>query len=108
VHKTKGLFGGIKTTLSTIYVTPKWLVCVDSSQRTDAGAGTAQLKHIDVRDYQTTASYIISPDHGLNVTGRYTDKNKTGVAFIMLAADADGQRFRKILEEALCVSRARK
>lgn len=108
VHPKKGLFGGIRTTLSAVYVTPKWLVWVDSNERNDAGAGTAQLKHIDVRDYQTTASYSITPDQGLNVTGRYTDKNKTGITFIMLDSEADGQRFRKVLKEALLVSRVSK
>ena len=108
VHKKKGLFGGIKTTLSAVYVTPKWLVWVDSNERSDAGAGTAQLKHIDVRDYQTTASYSITPDQGLNVTGRYTDKNRTGITFIMLDSEEDGQRFRRVLKEALLVSKGSK
>jgi hypothetical protein len=72
---------------------------MDSSGRSDAAAGTAQLKQIDVRDYRTTAQGAITPDQGLNITGRYTDKNKTGITFIVL--EADGQRFRQILDEAL-------
>ena len=108
VHKKKGLFGGIKTTLSAVYVTPKWLVWVESNERNDASAGTAQLRQIDVRDYQTTASYSITPDQGLNVTGRYTDKNRTGITFIMLDSEAEGQRFRRVLKEALLVSRGSK
>ena len=74
----KGFLGGIKTTLSAVYVTPKWLVWVDSSGRKDAAAGTAQLKQIDVRDDRTTAQCAITPDQGLNITGRYTDKKKRG------------------------------
>ena len=101
VQQKKGLFGGIKTTLSAVYVTPKWLVWVDGSERNSADAGTAQLKHIDVRDYQTTASYPIMPDQGLNITGRYTDKNKTGITFIMLDSEPDGQKFRQVLDQAL-------
>ena len=101
VHPKKGLFGTIKTTLSAVYVTPKWLVWADSNDQNDAGAGTAQLRQIDVRDYQTTASYAIAPDEGLNITGRYTDKNKTGITFIVLDAEPDGQKFRKVLEEAM-------
>jgi hypothetical protein len=61
-YKKKGLFGGIKITLSAVYVMPKWLVWVDSNDRNDAGACTAQRQHMDVRDYQTTASYRITPD----------------------------------------------
>lgn len=108
VHKKKGLFGGIKTSLSAVYVTPKWLVWVESNERNDARAGTAQFKQIDVRDYQTTASYSITPDQGLNVTVRYTDKNRTGITFIMLDSEAERQRFRRVLKEALLVSRGSK
>jgi hypothetical protein len=106
VSQKKGLFGGIKSTLSAVYVTPKWLVWADSTDRNDAGVGTAELRHLGVRDYQTTASYAVSPDQGLNITGRYTDKNKTGIAFIALDTDSDGQMFRQVLEEA--VSKATK
>jgi hypothetical protein len=97
----KGLFGGIRTTLSAVYVTPKWLVWADSSGRNNVVAGTAQLSQIDVRDYQDTAQYAITPAQGLNITGRYTDKNKTGITFIVLEAEADGQKFRQVLNEAL-------
>jgi hypothetical protein len=101
VHQKKGFFGGIRTTLSAVYVTPKWLVWADSSGRNDVVVGTAQLKQIDVRDYGTTAQYAITPDQGLNITGRYTDKNRTGITFIVLEAEADGQKFRHVLDEAL-------
>lgn len=101
MHQKKGLWGGIKTTLSAVYVTPKWLVWVESTGRDDVTAGTAQLKHIDVRDYRTTAQYAITPDQGLNITGRYTDKNRTGITFIVLDSEADGLKFRHVLEEAL-------
>ena len=101
IQQKKGLFGGIKTTLSAVFVTPKWLVWVDSNERNDAGASTAQLKHIDVRDYRATANYTIMPDQGLNVTGRYTDRNKTGITFIVLDSEPDGQKFRQVLDQAL-------
>ncbi len=105
VQQKKGFFGGIKTTLSAVYVTRKWLVWADSSQLNDAIAGTAQLKHIDVIDYSNTARYSISPDQGLNVTGRYTNKNRTGITFIVLDSDTNGQKFRNVLQEALQASR---
>ena len=101
VHQKKGFFGGIKTTLSAVYITPKWLVWADSSGRNNVVAGTARSNQIDVRDYGSTAQYAITPDQGLNITGRYTDKNKTGITFIMLGAEADGQKFRQVLSEAL-------
>ena len=101
VHPKKGFLGGLKTTLSAVYVTPKWLVWADSNGRNDVAAGTAQLSQIDVRDYRATAQYAITPDQGLNITGRYTDKNKTGIAFIVLEAEADGEKFRQVLNQAL-------
>jgi hypothetical protein len=33
VHPKKGFLGGLKTTLSAVYVTSKWLVWADSSGR---------------------------------------------------------------------------
>ena len=100
VYPKEGFFGGNKTTLSAVYVTPKWLVWADSTNLNDAWVGTAQLKHIDVRDYETTASYTIMPNEGLNITGRYTDKNRTDITFIVLDSEADGQTFRHVLEDA--------
>ncbi|NWG05727.1 MAG: hypothetical protein HXY35_03455 [Chloroflexi bacterium] len=101
ISRKHRLFGGIKTTLSAVYVTPKWLVWADSTGPRDASAGSAQLRHIDIRDYRTTASYAISPDQGLNITGRYTDRNRTGMTFIVLSSEPDGIKFRQILKEAL-------
>jgi len=101
VSRRNGLFGGTKTTLSAAYITPKWLVWADSTDENDAGSGSAQLKHIDVRDYKTTASYAITPDQGLNITGRYTNRNKTGITFIVLGSESDGQQFRQILKTAM-------
>jgi hypothetical protein len=101
VRRTHWLLGGIKTTLSAVYITPKWLVWAESSGRNEAAAGTAQLSQIDVRDYGATTQYAITPDQGLNITGRYTDKNRTGITFIVLDAEADGQKFRDVLQEAL-------
>ena len=101
VRPKNRLFGGIKTTLSAVYVTPKWLVWAESSGRNEAAAGTAQLSQIDVRDYRATSQYAITPDQGLNITGRYTDTNRTGITFIVLEAEADGQKFRDVLYDAL-------
>ena len=101
VRHKKGLFGGIGTTLSAVYVTPKWLVWADSNGRSDVTAGTARLSQIDVRDYRDTAQYAITPPQGLNITGRYTDKNRTGITFIVLEAEADGEKFRQVLNEAI-------
>ena len=99
-HK-EGLFGGIRTTLSAVHATPKWLVWAHSRGRNNVMVGTAQLSQIDVRDYQDTVQYAITPAQGLNITGRYTDKNRTSITFIVLEAEADGQKFRQVLNQAI-------
>ena len=100
-HK-RGIFGISKeTTLSAAYVTPKWLVWADSTNQNDAGTGSAQLKQIDAHDYEMTAMFEISRDHGINVTGRYTDANKTGRTFIVLGSDRDGKKFRELLDRTM-------
>lgn len=104
----RGLFGGIKTTLSAVYVTPRWLVWADGSDQKEITAGTAQLRHLNVRDYGTTASYSITPDQGLNITGRYTNKNRTGITFIVLDSEPDGLKFREVLDEARNISQRSK
>jgi hypothetical protein len=101
VSRKTGLFSGMKTRLSAVYVTPNWLVWVEDTDQRGASAGSARLKNIDVRDFSDTASYAVTPDQGLNITGRYTDKNRTGIAFIGLGSDADGQEFRRALEGAV-------
>lgn len=101
VHPKRGFTGGIRTTLSAVYVTPKWLVWADSSGREEVVAGTAQLDQIEVHDYCTTARYAIAPDQGLNISGRYTDQNRMGTLFIVLEAGTDGKKFRQVLDQAL-------
>jgi len=101
VNQKTGLFNSTKTTQSVVYITPTWLVWAEGTQHKDASAGSARLRNIDVRDYQNTASFAITPDHGLNITGRYTDKNKTGITFIGLGSNVDGQKFRQLLNNTL-------
>lgn len=101
VRQNRGFWGGIRTTLSAVFVTPKWLVWADSTDRSDASVDASQLMHVDIWDYQTTASFPITSDEGLNITGRYTDKSKTGIVFIVLDSNADGHKFRQVLEEVL-------
>ena len=101
VHRKKGFLGGINTTLSAVYVTPRWLVWADSSGSTDVVAGTAELNQIDVRGYRAAGQYVITADQGLNITGRYTDEDRTGTTFIVLDTQGNGHRFRHVLHEAL-------
>ena len=105
-RQKKGFLRGIKTTLSAVYVTPKWLVWAASSLEGDAAVWTARLIDIEIDDARLTASgYTISPDQGLNVTGRYTNQDTTGPSFIVLDSGVVGQKFRKVLKRALLASR---
>ena len=56
VRNKTGLFGSTRTTLSAVYVTPKWLVWADSNRQGDVTAGTARLSQIDVRDYSSSGT----------------------------------------------------
>ncbi|MEP7137768.1 MAG: hypothetical protein ABI904_22815 [Chloroflexota bacterium] len=96
-----GLFGGQETSLSAAYVTPKWLVWAVLSNGNTVSAGSALLSQIEARSYETTAMYAIMPNHGLNITGRYTGGNRTGMTFISLGTEPDGQNFQQVLKKAL-------
>ena len=101
VRQKKGFSGGIRTTLSAVYVTPKWLVWADSTDRSDASVGASQLIDVDIWDDRAMIGYSITADEGLNITGLYTVKNKKGMAFIALDSNPNGRKFRQVLEEAL-------
>ena len=101
LHQKKGFLGGIHTTLSAVYVTRKWLVWADSSGLHDVAVDALPLNQIDMHDDRTTPRVAISPEQGLKITGYYTSKNKTGTSFIVLEAEAAGQRFRQVLNQAL-------
>jgi hypothetical protein len=104
VRAKKGFWGGIQTTLSAAYVTPKWLVWADSTDRNDANVSASQLIHVEIWDDRATTDSSLTVNEGLNITGLYTVKKKTGMAFIALDSNADGRKFRQVLEEALSKS----
>lgn len=97
----KGPFGGMEPTLSAVYVTPKWLVWAIAANGNLPTVGSAQLHDIDMRDYEETSMGSIMPNQGLNITGRYTDVNQTGITFISLGTETDGKNFRLILKDAI-------
>jgi|WetSurMetagenome_2_1015567.scaffolds.fasta_scaffold1007335_1 hypothetical protein len=101
IHSKKRPQRGILTTLSAVYVTPKWLVWAESSDRNDASAETALLDQIDIYDSWEMTQYAIAPRQGSNISGRYTDGTKTGIRFIVLDAEPNGEKFRQVLVKAL-------
>lgn len=99
--KRRGFLGGIQTTLSAVYVTPKWLVWADSSGQNDVAVGAAPLNQIDVHNDRSSAVYAITPDQGLNITERDTGRNRKETTFIVLEAQSAGKKFRQVLNSAL-------
>lgn len=99
-RQKKGLFPGKETTVTSALITPQWLIWSNGTSKKHS-TGSAQLRNIDVRDYEATAMYNINPDAGLNITGRYTDVTQQGEVFIGLSPEADGQLFRAALREAI-------
>ena len=101
VQQKKGFFGGSENAVSAAIVTPQWLVWAESLSNKIAEVNSALLSHIDIHDYAGSAMGTISPDTGMNITGRYTNAVKTGQAFIGIGADELGIKFRQVLHEAM-------
>jgi len=101
IPQKNGAIGATETSFSAVYVTPKWLVWAVPANGNTVNAGSALLHQIEARNYETTAMFAILPNQGLNITGRYTDVNKTGMTFISLGSEPDGQNFRQVLKGAL-------
>ena len=47
------------------------------------------------------APYAITPDEGLNIIGRFSDKAKMGITCIALDSQTHGKKFRAVLKQAL-------
>jgi hypothetical protein len=101
VQQKKGFFGGSENAISAAIVTPRWLVWAESVNNKIAEVNSALLSHIDIHDYAGSAMGTISPDTGMNITGRYTNAVKTGAAFIGIGTDQNGIKFREVLHEAM-------
>jgi len=100
IKPKQDLFDNGGTTLSAVFLTSKWLVWAEGVNG-KITAGSAQLRHIDIRQYEKTAMFATAPDQGFNITGRYTIANQTGQTFIGLDVSSDGQMFRQVLQEAM-------
>ncbi len=101
VQQKKGFFGGSENAVSAALVTPQWLVWAESVSNKIAEVNSALLSHIDIHDYAGSAMGTISPDTGMNITGRYTNAVKTGQAFIGIGTDQNGIKFREVLQAAM-------
>lgn len=97
-----GLFAnGLETTVTGMFVTPYLLVWTNEEKKGQSLVKSALLRSLDVQDFENTAMYKVSPDSGINITGRYTDVTKQGQSFIGLGSDPAGEKFRRVLQHAI-------
>jgi len=97
--KKSGLFAnGDETTITGMLLTSKLLVWTSEKKKGKTVVMSAFLRNIDVQDFENTAMYQVTPDSGMNISGRYTDVTKQGQSFIGLGPDSAGEKFRQVLQ----------
>lgn len=101
VQKKKSVFGGSETAILGLVLTDKWLIWAETIAGKHTSAGSANLKQIEMRDYEETAMFNIIPDSGINITGRYSDSKQTGQLFVGLDTGPAGRNFRELLRKAI-------
>jgi len=99
----KGLFAGSgpKIVKNTLIITPHWLVQVIKVDDQAAFARSAQLRDLTISDYEKDSPYTKMPDSGVHVTGGFIGASEGSTSFIGLGKDATGEKFKKILIEAV-------
>jgi hypothetical protein len=101
-QQKKGLFGGsTEVTYVGTLVTSEWLIWATGKEKERTAVASGHLRNIQVQDFEETAMFKVIPDAGINVTGRYSDVTKQGIAFIGLGPEPVAQKFRRILQDAL-------
>lgn len=96
----KGLFGGkSEVILVAVILTPQWLIWAVSKDNESAGVLSAQLRNIQVQDYETSEMNKLIQDTGVNISGIGTDAVNLGSAFIGFGAEPAAQKFRALLKE---------
>ena len=99
----KGLFSGpgAKMTKAYLIVTSRWLVEILKFDGKPAFARSVQLQGITVSDYEKSPFYAKIQDHGVEVTGMFTGTSEATTSFIGLGKDSAGEKFKKVLIEAV-------
>ena len=98
----KGLFaGGDQTVVTTVLLTPDWLIWAVRGQRSEGAVMSARLADIIVQDYAATPLAKMVPDSGVEVSGAFTDVAERGSAFIGLDDSPAARNFKSALLEAV-------
>ena len=101
MQKKKSVFGGSEKAIQAVLLTDKFLIWAEKISGKSVSAGSAQLKQIDMRDYEKTTMFAAIADSGVDITGRYANSKQTGQLFIALDAGPAGKKFRELLREAI-------
>jgi hypothetical protein len=101
--RQKGLFAGPgpKFTEVALILTPRWLVQTIRMDKKPIVARSALLEDITVTDYEKNPYYKQFPDHGVEVTGRFTGASESSTSFIGLGTEAAGLKFKEMLFKAV-------
>ena len=84
-----------------LIITPRWLMQVIKIDDQAAFACSAQLRDLTISDYEKDSPYTKMPDSGVHVTGGFIGASEGSTSFIGLGKDATGEKFKKILIEAV-------
>lgn len=101
--KKKGLFSSLMggdpdmVHYTGMFVTPKWLVWVNSGAKRGTHVSTAKLNDISVSDFDSK----LFEDTGIEVFGFIGQRSERVTAFIGLGAESVAQRFSETLKSAV-------
>jgi hypothetical protein len=100
----KGLFGGgpgPKSLAQVAILTDRWLILADRVDQNAIYIKSMQLRDIVVEEYEKSSFYAMIPDTGMNITGIFTDASEKGTIFLPLGKDADGNKMKEQLIQAV-------
>ena len=101
IQKKNGLFGGSEKVITGALLTSEWLILAVERVNEKPVVISGRLRNLQAQNFEDTAMFKVSPDSGLNVTGRYSDVTKQGMSFIGLGPEPAAQKFRQIFQEAI-------
>ncbi len=82
-------------------VTPRWLIWATSSTKRGTSVLSSRLWDIEVQDFESTPSYQLMQDTGLEVIGFLSGHLERAQAFIGLGPEPAAQNLRSILKQAV-------
>lgn len=99
----KGIFAGPgpKLVCAGVILTPEWLLEVIKADNAPAHARSARLEDIVATDYEKGVFNAMIPDHGIDVSGMFTDTTEKASSFIGLGKGVAGEKFKEMILKAV-------